>query len=500
MKEKSQTVFRHRLTILISIFLLVFAAETAFAVNFISGVKMRLKEKVIDLRANRQLRISEKNKPRGFETPEQLTIGSIFFTVDNKARKVIDIYEDNGRTIIETVEPRIDEVFEYIIVPDFSIACDRSDIENSYFHEGVTLLPPGADQSAMLSSNFTPPANLDRSVTWLDTDPDCEDKDIITLNIDRTLWSSGKIDKASLDKLKEIEDTAKEKNKTDDASSDGTADSDINVEVQVGGKPSTNFGAEGEVKISGTLRFTMPSVSGGFKYPSIECTRYIDLGLFDVCDITSLKYKKGYAKASVFMAQQFDFHLTGTVDLSSEVEFPIITIPISDATRTVALVLKLFARITLDGKIMIGVEASEFSSLEVGASCDIHIPFIPCNFSGYADSYFNFGFRPTLAAEAELRGGLYLGGDFEIIGITVAGIEGGGGLYILANGYMEPLGIMGYDTRIGSYGNFDDWILEIYAEAGAYAIITAYVLPPLWSKDLYFKRWPFWSYYGSWEL
>lgn len=82
--------------------------------------------------------------------------------------------------------------------------------------------------------------------------------------------------------------------------------------------------------------------------------------------------------------------------------------------------------------------------------------------------------------------------------IDFAGVEAGGGGYIQADGYMEPMGIMGYDTDLGGYGNFNNWILDLTIQAGAYMEIGASILTigiPIYSHD-----WPFWEWHKSWEF
>ena len=162
------------------------------------------------------------------------------------------------------------------------------------------------------------------------------------------------------------------------------------------------------------------------------------------------------------------------------------------------LTLGVYAKIGLDGEISLSVEISEFTKHNVGATCDLIWPFIPVRFSGYQSNYLNFAFRPTISAEAELKAGLYLGGSFDIAGMTIVEVEGGGGAYILVRGYMEPLGIMGFDTIMGGYGNFNNWILDLYAEAGAYVEVGAEILTI--DIPLYDQKWPFWEWHKSWEL
>ena len=134
----------------------------------------------------------------------------------------------------------------------------------------------------------------------------------------------------------------------------------------------------------------------------------------------------------------------------------------------------------------------------VEGRCDLVWPFIPTKVSAGSDFYMNAAFRPTFAAIIEVRGGLFVTGKFLIAGISILTLSGGGGLYFNVAGYCEPMGIMGYATNYGGYGSFDEWILYVTMEAGAYAQITGKIL--FWGKDLYFQKWPFWTYSNQWEF
>ncbi|MBN2658864.1 MAG: hypothetical protein JXR86_17550 [Spirochaetales bacterium] len=465
--------------------ILFISGSSLQAVPSLAGFSAVLVKTIIDLRGINQFRSQINNQPGRSFNPGDLKIGSVFMTADNEARKVVNIYERNGQTVIETIEPRPEEVFVSISVPDFKVACDRSNIDISSLAEGVTLLPPGAGSKDMISSDFTAPADLDRSVTWLETDPDTENMDFIALNIDMPLWTqniSGEI----LESLMEKQNDALEKEKQDDG----------NVRTETGGTASLDVGASGEIRLIGTLRLAEPVVTGGLKMPAVTVTWVHD---WWIIYHPEFHFTDGYAKAGFEAAQQFDFRLTGTIDLSAEVNIPLFALVAKDPqTGTVTLTVGFYAKIGLDGQISLSVEVSEFSKHNVNATCDLLWPFIPSKFSGNQSSYLNLAYRPAIAASAELRAGLYLGADFEIAGMTIISAEGGGGGYILVEGYMEPLGIMGFDTEIGGYGNFDDWILDLYAEAGAYMEVGVEILTI--GIPIYEKKWPFWEWHKSWEF
>ncbi|GEM_PF-4264803 len=470
-----------------AIFLFVLGVtQGLYADSRIPYSEVILNKNVIDLRANMQLKSSINNRPVRYSTPEDLRIGSIFLTADNEARKVVNIYERNGKTVIETVKPRPEEVFIDAYVPDFNVKLDRSDIDLSSLGKGVTLLPPGTPEKDMLFSGFNQTSTTFKteSVNWLETDPDNAGLDIIALNIDTPLFKSS-LSTDDMELLEKIKTSGKKAKKKKGKT----------TETSVGGTPEVSFGTSGEIHLLGTLRLRKPTISGGLKMPSITVTWVHD---WWIVYHPEFRHNKGYLKANFTAAQQFDFRLTGTVKLESEIIIPIFEIIVEDPDTTLFMKVGFYAKIGLTGTISIIIEASEYTKLSAGVTCDLAWPFIPYKYSGHQNNYGNFAFRPILAAQARLQAGLYLGGSFGMASIDFAGVEAGGGGYIQAEGYMEPMGIMGYDTELGGYGNFDNWILDLTAEAGAYVEVGASILTigiPIYSHD-----WPFWEWNQSWEL
>ncbi len=484
---------------LLAVFILVFSG-TLFAAE----TEMILESGIVDLRGTRSIPSRDGNEPGALPTPEDLEIGTIFLTVDNHARKVVDIYEHNGRTIIETIEPRPEEVFLALYVPDFEVSLGRENIAASSIADGVTLLPPDAGRGDMLSSEFTPPSEVDRSVTWLETDSGNDGKDVIAVNINIPLAGVA-ASAIMLDKLKTMQDDAKEAarleqeeadNPDGQASTDdsGTGDSTDGSSDDSSSKPKSelSFSADGEIWLKGTMRLVEPTFSGGVKKPKLKFSWVSKWwgGYFKI------SHESGYIKGGFRSAQQLDLKLTGTVTLAEELKVPVYAIVFT--YDGVTAILGVYIKIGLSGTISVAVEVSEYSTSEVEAKCNLVWPFIPTKIEGSSDHYSNVAYRPIVSAEAELKAGLYLGADLEVLGIGILGAEAGGGAYIRADGYMEPMSIMGYDDNIGSYGNFDNWILALNAEAGVYAEINATILSV--DLDLWSQRWPFWEWHKDWEL
>lgn len=467
------------------IFVFFFSGSFLFAELPLIESSVILAKNVIDLRAESQLRTKSNNQPGRVAAAADLEVGSIFISVDNVARKVVDIYEYNGRTVIETIEPRIEEVFLGFTIPDFEVECTRDDVVPSSLTDGVTLLPPGVDRGNMLSAGFDSPAEEDRSVSWLETNPDTENKDVLSFNINKVLWSQS-VSGDVLADLKKKKDDAKQK-QPDPEEENG-------VSAEAGGKPSLDMGASGEIRLIGTLRVIKPTITGGARWPYIEIVWVHDWWIFYHPEFI---YHKGYAKAEFFAAQQFDFKITGTIKLTSALKIPLFGVSVKK--EGIELSVGFFIKITLEGEISIAVEVSEFTKISVGASCDLHGlgPIcVPVKFRGYQNNYLNMAFRPIISAEAELKAGLSLEAAFELLGLTIVGAEIFGGGYIAAEGYMEPMGIMGFDSSIGGYGNFDDWILDVTAEAGVFLDIGAEIITI--DIPIYNKKWPFWEWHKSW--
>ena len=99
---------------------------------------------------------------------------------------------------------------------------------------------------------------------------------------------------------------------------------------------------------------------------------------------------------------------------------------------------------------------------------------------------------------AEIKAGIYAGATARVLGITLVRGEAGGGLYFTADGYCSPTGIMGADSEIGQYGNFDHWLMDIDLELGAFLIAEFGVA--FWDFTLLDKRWPFWNWSKTYEM
>ena len=476
--------------------LLLISFTPVFSDTGLSGYSAILNENVVDLRAGKQMPVKSGNSPGGVQSPEDLEIGSIFLTVDQEARKVVDIYEYNGKTVIETIKPRPEEVFLSLYVPDYDVDVTRDNAKVSAMQDGVTLLPPGAGKADMLSSDFTPPSERDKSVTWLETDPvieaysDGDPRKIFSFNVDIPIWKKD----VSGDVIEGLKDKV-EKAKKDNNTSSGGGDSDGDSDGDSGGSPSLEIGAAGEVRLKGTLRVADCELTGGFKMPSMSVVWVHD---WWIVYHPEFHFTDGYARANVSTGQQFDFRLTGTVSLSAELKIPLAEIIVVEPDTSLTARVGFYAKIGVEGQISITAEVSEYTRISTGGECKLVWPFIPVKFTGNDDSYFNFAFRPIIAAEAEIKAGLYLGAGLEIAGMTLVGAEAGGGTYLSAEGYMEPLSIMGCDTEIGFYGNFNEWIIDISAEAGMYIEGSVEILTI--GIPLFEKKWPFWEWHQSWEI
>jgi hypothetical protein len=243
------------------------------------------------------------------------------------------------------------------------------------------------------------------------------------------------------------------------------------------------------------LRVNQPRLQGGLNKPSIKISWIRNWWHPPIPYPT---FTKGYVWTELTTAQQFDFILKGTLNLSAEVKIPLATLMVVEPNTQLFMKVELYGKLGIEGTLSIGAEVSEYTYLKVRLSSDLIWPFIPTKPSASQSFYMNAAFRPFVAAKAEARAGLYLYGGVGILGIDVIGLEGGGGVYIMADGYMEPMGVMGFDTSSGGYGNFHDWILYVTAEAGSFAIINAKIFT--FTKELFFRRWPFWNYAGQWEF
>jgi len=418
----------------------------------IRDARIVLADGVIDLRPEHRLPKKVGNAPRGYNTPEDLQIGSVFIDANNEARKVVDIYEADGRTIIETVQPQIEEAVSSFTIPDQEIRFGTEDILPWSVAEGVTILNDDAPVPSIASR-----ATIDQKVKWLETDPDWMGQKVTSIYIDKVLWSGSK---------------AKEMDFGGSKDSGGGKAGVISVE------------STAEVRIEGVIRIADPELTTGAKMPVMNIEWVHVWGPFYYPDIS---FEDGYLKAEFEAAQQMDCTLSGSVGLSATVRIPLYAFAVQDTTGN-SFIVGVYLKATAEGDLTIAFEISEYTNFEIWGNADIFWPFIPYDIRVGSSSYGNFALRPSIAAEIETRAGLYLGLSGSVLGFGIFGAEAGGGLYANAQGYMEAKGILGYATDYGGYGSMDDWLYDITLELGAYVEANMSIL--LWDIDLYEKKWP----------
>ncbi len=497
---------------------ILFLFFTAFSVSAdvpMSGINAIFTDGIIDLRPIGTLFSRSANTPERSSTPDDLEIGSIFITADNEARKVVDIYEYNGKTVIETTAPRPEEVFNGVSVPEFDISCTDDSLGRASLSKGVTLLPKNAAEADKLSSSFKQTTADSRSVLWYDTDPEVDDLDTLrSFNVDITLWKK-EVKKEIIEELKKIAKEGKKEEKNQNSDSDDNSSSDDNNnnsdssdDNNSNNSDSSNdddnefseteleISASGEIKLKGTLNLKQLRVEGELNMPSCTVSWVHD---WWIVYHPEFHLKSGSAKCIATVAQEFDFKLIGTASLAAELSVPLLEVIFLDPNTTIKVSVGISAKIGIDGNVSLTAEVSEYSRMTLGGECKLSWPFIPYKIKpAFDNNYMNFAFRPTIAAEVTTKAGLYLGGSLGLLGIDLVELEGGGGIYLTVGGYVEPLGIMGYNTDDGFYGNFNDWIIAAYAEAGAYAEVGIKIITiPI---DIWDDKWPFWNWDGSLEI
>lgn len=467
---------RLKALILTTIFCAAGFGSLVYAEIYVHGAEVILQSGVIDLRGIPHLRKAGDNKPSGFYSAQELRVGSIFITEDNIARKVSAVYEDRGRTVIETVEPNIEEVIVGAYIPDQEIKLSAANIDPQSIHPGVQVLDTAATAAMVSAAGVHAQAEMPNNSKWLETDPDWMGKDVIAINIDIPLFSGGD---GITDKIKEWVSDAESPQEPDGGSQDGGDGSADKT------KSELDVGVSGEVRIQGILRLAEPVVKTGMKSPVMKVT-WVKVWWYVY--YPKVEFENGYIHASFAAAQQCDFKLTASVTLSAELKIPLYTliIPIAEVGT---IMVGVYFKVTLEGTITLGFEVSEYTSVELWGTVDLAWPFIPYDVRLGGDYYANFAVRPSLAAEIENKNGLYLGFEGKLFGLKLLSAEVGGGIYQTAEGYLESRGIIGYSTDYGSYGGFDGWNYNINYELGGYVDATlgfAFI-----EVDLFDFRWPF---------
>ncbi len=493
---------------------LALAAATALgagAQEGFSGVELVYQPAVRDMRVVGGLRSRSGNAPSGPASLKDLRVGSVFINEDDRARVVTAVYEDRGRVVIETEEPRPEDVIAFAYVPDFNIQTTQSHL--AALGPGVRAVTSRGlgDASDLFAEGLAP---AERAVVdWIDTDQAMQDgfENLETLRLDVPILKKA-FSTEDAEKLKKMEASGKQK-----GTNAGSGGSDLDPsqgggvggalgqgtgtsggatkEGSLGGKPDFSAKLSGEIRLKGVLRYTRPKVEGGFKAPSLRVSWIMH---WWHPPIPKFEFTKGYGRMEVTAGQQFDFKLEGSLQLEAEVKIPIAMYVIKEPKTRLEFECGLYAKITFDGTVTFAFEVSEYTRFKAGIQADLAWPFIPIGVKTYSDDYYATAFRPTMTAQAELTGGLYVGADLSIAGIGLASFETGGGLYFTVNGYVEPMSIMGFAKGVGKFGSFDEWIIYVNMEAGTFVKMTLGIL--IFSKDLFHYRWPFWQYANQWEF
>lgn len=435
------------------------------------------KSGVIDLRENAQIQRAGTRGPARAFTPRDLSVGSIFITSDNEARKVSAIYKDRGKTVIETVQPRIEEVFETFTIPDQTIQFTKTNIKPSSIRPGVTVSQSnGSFASAQGGRNAN---QLPIGAPWIETDPRWMDKEIATINIDIPIMES--------------EDEVSEQLKGavsgegEDGADDENADSDESKKNEVEKKAvEASSEVTGEVRLKGTLKIGMPILRAGAQMPEIKIT-WVKVWWY--VGYPKIEFKPGYLHASVDAAQQLDCKLYGNIKLTAERKIPLFAF-VAQPTSSTEFTIGVYVKVTVDGEIVFGFDVSEYADLNVWGTVDLVWPFIPTGISTGSDRhYFNSSVRPYISAEVEARAGLGVGASAEILGFDIFGAELGGGIYANAQGSLESKNSVGFNSDYGSYGSTSDWAYYIAFELGAF--LQADMTFAIWDVNLLDYKWPF---------
>jgi hypothetical protein len=504
---------------------LVIGAGLSADPAIIPGVVVGYTPAVQDMRVVGGLPRSADLKPRS--GLKDLRPGDIFINEDGAARVVVKIYRGpSGQTVIEAGQPRPEEVFAYVHVEDFGVGLGAENID--YLAPGVSLVSGrNADDPPNLFNELEGRAR--DTVNWFETDERMdtllENKGgktfSLRLNLSIPLYSTSPGGMGlAMTNLKKYQQTAKTKKVEDDAaqflaekqaaaSNPGGADESGAVGDALTGLGADGSGykttATGTATGEGTLNFSAKAsvqgivhvaagMQGGLIKPRLYVERWV-LGF-----IPKFKTEKGHLWCDFQLAQQLDADLKLTMALGYEYKIVLGTIAVADPTGTVMAALELQLRVGVNGSLSIGIELSEYSYFDVGGSADLNLIFIPSHIETHArDSYFNVAFRPTIALNVEFKAGLYPVASIKLAGMSMISVEPGGGLYINGQGYAESLGVLGYATGYGTYGNLREWIVSIRVEAGGFftsslKLISAITIP-LWSH-----KWPFWVWTKNWDV
>lgn len=434
-----------------------------------TGVEAVLRDEVIDLRENPQLqKKGPDGKPAGFYTPADLVVGSVFLDVDGNARRVTSIHEAEGSVVIETEQPKLEDVFWEVTVPDQTVDLSAADIDPDSVQSYVQVLETEQQAAAALaavrstgrSKSVSSRSVIPSESMWLETDPAWVGREVISVGI-----NFGK-------------SFGKSPQRKDEEGTGTTAEQDTDVEKEA----EVTAG----VALNGLLRLADPVLKSGFRKPTVHFTW---VKVWWIVGYLRIDVEKGYAKVSLDVAQQCDFNFEVSVQFEGNIAIPLYAFVVVVPQLNLRLRAGLFLKISITGELTIGFEISEYTSVGVWGSCDLGLLYIPYNFQTGSSDYENAIVRPYVDATVAVKVGPYLMASISLAGINLVSAEIGGGLYAEAEGYLEAMSVVGYNSRAGSFGNWDDWRYDISLEMGAFIEANLTIL--LWDFNLFEKKWPF---------
>ncbi|MDR0551758.1 MAG: hypothetical protein LBG72_07040 [Spirochaetaceae bacterium] len=506
---------RNKKHLLLGAICLFFTAEGIFAEAEIPGLDVVFMPAVKDIRVfngvpSASTVRSARNRSAvntaaadGRESVKDLRVGDIFINIDGNARQVSSISTGTrGEQIIETVQPRMADVFAGLVIPEFTLNVGNEDFV--YLAPGVELAPE--DESAY-PNLFDSLETESRSLTvtdngdgphlatvasdasgmgsaggyWWDNDPrrndwrDGRGNKTGSLNINFNIKDSG-LDASDINKLKSYQSAAV-----------------TNFKNKYGRNPQTTppaISSTALVHVQGNLRYAA-AIKASLNKPWTKWKwGFIPLP------------QGGNFGFAVHLLQQFDGNISMGLKKKKEYSQLLGTFAVPDPSGLVVVYFDLYFKANINGMIYFTMDFSEYTFAWVELKADINPLWLGIrNIGAKSDLYVNVALKPGLAAEIDMQEGPFPGLGLKAAGFTLGYINCGAGPYFNAYGYFQPDGIIGYKKGFGNSANYPSgfynniqnrWLINGKMSEGVFFDSKLEVLDGLWDTDLYNNRWEFW--------
>jgi len=245
---------------------------------------------------------------------------------------------------------------------------------------------------------------------------------------------------------------------------------DDKVSVTIGAHATLGIG----VDVGGRLPYSYLDTKGTWKFWKWQW-RYVQ------------GYIQGEFKYNVTLGANFE----AQAKFSKELNLPIVSFSTGAGLDAG---VGLFSKSSIEGSISLKEEFEISLNGNAGARCGLDgwgIVCWPVNIKSYGGTTFYVKNTLTIDAKVELKEKIYLGLFVKLFGFSILEADAGGGPYMEFNANIS--GSIEYNTSKNPKLQYS-WSASGSGELGLFIDINAKVINGKWGGNLYYQKFPFWSF------